>query len=95
MSKTFSYFYSNTSNEYTIWQKAAVIRVIQRKQSLVYLLRSNTLVHLNSLAVPADQLQKKFEQFSNDSKLLKHNSMEKAGNFTYFIGKEWKMLRNS
>lgn len=94
LSKTFSFFYSSNSHEYTPWQKTAVIKATQRKQTITYLLRNNIIVHLNSLSVTADQLQRRFEQFIGDTKTLKINILEKAGAFTYFICRDWKMLRN-
>lgn len=66
-----------------------------RKNTLTYLLRNNILVHLNSLLVPGDQLQRRFEQFIGDQKILKQNSLEKAAAFTYYICKDWKMLRGA
>jgi len=95
LSKTFSYFYSGNANEYTVWQKAYVTKVVQRNQSLTYLLRSSMVVSLQNVSVPGDLLQQMFELVMKNVANLKRNSMEKAQDCTYFVCKGWRMVRNS
>jgi hypothetical protein len=94
-SKTFSYFYSGNSNEYTVWQKSSVTKVVQRKQNLIYLLRNSIVVNLNNIIVPVDQLQVKFELIVKNINTMKKNTIEKADGCTYYICKDWRMVRNN
>lgn len=95
LSKTFSLFYTGNINEYTVWQKASVMKVVQRNQSLTYLLRNSMVVALQNVTVVGDVLQQKFELIMKSLPHLKRNSMEKVQDCTYFVCNLWRMVRNS
>ena len=50
---------------------------------------------MNSMVVPIDQLQKKYELITGNESKLKENVMETVSNCTYFVTKTHKMVRNS
>jgi hypothetical protein len=68
---------------------------VQRKQNLTYLLRNNIVVNLNNVIMPVDQLQVKFELIVKSMPLLKKNTIDKAHGCTYYICKDWRMIKNS
>lgn len=94
LSRTFSYFNQSNPNDYAVWQRSSVLKIIKLKQNLIYLLSNSTIVNLNNFTIPADKLQTKMEIVSKSSN-LKKNTLEKGDGFTYFINREWKMAKNT
>lgn len=93
--KTFSFFYSGGVNEYTVWQKSSVTKVVQRGQSLTYLLRNSIIVALQNVSVVGDALQIQFELIMKNATALRQNSMEKVQNSTYYVCQDWRLVRNN
>ncbi|CAM6000977.1 unnamed protein product [Sphagnum balticum] len=53
------------------------------------------VVSLHNVGAPGDLLQQKFELVMKNLTNLKRNSMEKVEDCTYFVCKDWRLVRNN